>query len=54
LHSRHLEYFETDATDIVEPFSHQRHWLRLAGVRLPDAVLKKFYFENAAGIIPGL
>jgi len=54
LHSRHLEYFETDATDIVEPFSHQRHWLRLAGVKLPEGVLKKFYFENAAGIIPGL
>jgi len=54
LYSRYFEYFETDHTDIVEPFSHQRHWLRLAGVQLPKAVLEKFYFGNAAKIMPGL
>lgn len=54
LHSRQLEYFETDHTDIIEPFGHQRHWLRLAGVKLPSEVLKKFYYDNAAQIIPGM
>ncbi len=54
LYSRHLEYFETDHTDIVEPFGHQQHWLRLAGVQLPPKVLEKFYYRNAIKLIPSL
>ncbi len=54
LYGRHLEYFETDHTDIIEPFGHQEHWLRLAGVKLPPEVLKKFYYFNAIKLIPSL
>ncbi len=54
LYGRHFEYFETDHTDIIEPFGHQQHWLRLAGVKLPSEVLEKFYYRNAMKIIPSL
>jgi len=53
-YSRHLRYFETDRTDIVEPYGRGRHRWRLAGVALPHDILKKFYSGNAAQIIPGL
>jgi predicted TIM-barrel fold metal-dependent hydrolase len=51
---RYLEYFETDRTDIIEPYGHEQAWLRLAGVKLPPQVLEKFYHANAERLIPGL
>lgn len=36
-----------------KPFPPQGFW-RIYGVYLPDAVLRKIYFENAARIIPGV
>lgn len=53
-YSRHLEYFETDRVDLVEPYGSAREWLRLAGCRLPPQVLEKFYHANAERLIPGL
>lgn len=53
-YSRHLEYFETDRIDIVEPYGWGKDWLRISGVKLPPAVLEKFYHANAERLIPGL
>jgi predicted TIM-barrel fold metal-dependent hydrolase len=53
-YSRHLEYFETNKLDIVEPYAWGKDWLRLAGVKLPPDVLEKFYHANAERLIPGL
>lgn len=52
-YARHLEYFETDRFDLVEPYGFQSAWLRLAGAKLPPAVLEKFYHANAERLIPG-
>jgi predicted TIM-barrel fold metal-dependent hydrolase len=53
-YSRHLEYYETDGIDIVEPFGWGKEWMRIPGVKLPPAVLEKFYHANAERLIPGL
>jgi predicted TIM-barrel fold metal-dependent hydrolase len=53
-YSRHLEYFETDRIDIVEPYGWGKDWLRIPGVKLSPAVLEKFYHANAERLIPGL
>ncbi len=53
-YGRYLEYFETDRTDLVEPYGHASQWLRLAGPKLPPEVLEKFYHKNAERLIPGL
>lgn len=51
-YSRHLEYFETNRLDIVEPYGWGKEWLRIPGVKLPPAVLEKFYHGNAERLIP--
>ena len=53
-YSRHLEYFETDNVNLVEPFGAGKEWLRIAGVKLPPEVLEKFYHANAERLIPAL
>jgi len=53
-YSRHLEYFETNRIDIVEPYGWGKDWLRIAGVKLPPEVLEKFYHGNAERLIPDL
>jgi uncharacterized protein len=53
-YSRHFEYFETDHLGLIEPFGAYREWMRLTGVKLPPAVLEKFYHANAERLIPGL
>lgn len=53
-YSRHQEYYETDRIDIVEPFGWGKEWLRIPGVKLPPAVLEKFYHTNAERLMPGL
>lgn len=53
-HGRHLEYFETNHLDLVEPYGYARDWLRIPGVKLPPEVLEKFYHANAEKLIPGL
>ncbi|MBY0523513.1 MAG: amidohydrolase [Gemmataceae bacterium] len=53
-YSRHLEYFETNRVDIVEPYGWGKEWLRIPGVKLPPQVLEKFYHANAEKLIPGL
>ena len=53
-YSRHLEYFETDHVGLIEPDGTYREWMRLTGVKLPPAVLEKFYHANAEKLIPGL
>lgn len=53
-YSRHLEYFETNHIDIVEPYGWGKEWLRIPGVKLPPEVLEKFYHANAERLIPGL
>jgi len=53
-YSRHLEYFETNHIDIVEPYGWAKEWLRIPGVKLPPEVLEKFYHANAERLIPGL
>ncbi len=53
-YSRHLEYFETNRVDLVEPYGFARDWMRLAGAKLPAEVLEKFYHANAERLIPGL
>lgn len=50
-YSRHLEYFETNRLDIVEPYGWGKDWLRISGVKLPPAVLEKFYHANAERLI---
>lgn len=50
-YSRHFEYFESDHTDIIEPYGFESAWLRLAGVKLPPDVLEKFYHGNAERLI---
>ena len=53
-YSRHLEYFETDHINLVEPYGYAKDWLRLAGAKLPPEVLEKFYHGNAERLIPAL
>ena len=53
-YSRHLEYFETDHANLVEPYGYAKDWLRLAGAKLPPEVLEKFYHGNAERLIPAL
>jgi predicted TIM-barrel fold metal-dependent hydrolase len=53
-YSRHLEYYETARIDIVEPYGWGKEWLRIPGVKLPPAVLEKFYHANVERLIPGL
>jgi hypothetical protein len=48
----YLEYFETDRFVSV-PGGFESHWVRLKGVQLPPDVLEKFYYGNAARLIPG-
>lgn len=52
--SRHLEYFETDSLNLVEPYGYAKEWLRIPGVKLPPEVLEKFYHANAERLIPAL
>jgi len=53
-YSRHLEFFETNHLDIVEPYGWGKEWLRIPGVKLPPEVLEKFYHANAEKLIPGV
>ncbi len=53
-YGRNLEYFETDRTDLVDPFGRDADWHRLSGAKLPPEVLEKFYHANAERLIPGL
>lgn len=53
LYSRYFRYFETDRVDLDEP-SRWGPWLRMAGIKLPPAVLEKLYHANAERIIPGM
>jgi predicted TIM-barrel fold metal-dependent hydrolase len=53
-YSRHLEYYETDQLGLMEPYGWGKEWLRLPGVKLPPAVLEKFYHANAEKLIPDL
>jgi predicted TIM-barrel fold metal-dependent hydrolase len=53
-YSRHLEYYETNHLDLVEPYSTAKDWLRLPGVKVPPEVLEKFYHANAEKLISGL
>ena len=53
-YSRHLEYFETDQINLVEPYGYAKDWLRLAGANLPPEVLEKLYHANAERLIPAL
>jgi predicted TIM-barrel fold metal-dependent hydrolase len=53
-YSRHLEYFETDHINLVEPYGYAKDWLRLAGAKLPPEVLEKLYHGNAERLIPAL
>src|SRR5262249_42857196 len=50
-YSRHLEYFETGKVGLMEPYGYGREWLRITGVKLPPAVLEKFYHANAERLI---
>lgn len=52
-YSDYLEYFETDHF-VSCPGGFEDHWLRLKGIRLPPAVLEKFYHLNAERLIRGL
>ncbi len=53
-YSRYLEYFETDHLGILEAYGTYSEWMRLTGVKLPPAVLEKFYHGNAERLVPGL
>jgi hypothetical protein len=53
-YSRYLEYFETDHVGILEAYGTYSEWMRLTGVKLPPAVLEKFYHGNAQRLVPGL
>jgi uncharacterized protein len=49
----YFRVFET--ADEFFPYYRLRHaWWRLYGLELPDEVLRKIYYKNALGIIPGL
>ena len=52
--SESLKYFETDRVDLLDPMRSGGSWLRLAGAKLPSAVLEKFYHANAEKLIPSL
>lgn len=51
-YSNYLEYFETDHW-VTVPAGYQTEWLRLKGLRLPPAILEKFYHGNAERVIHG-
>ena len=51
-YSHYLQYFETDRVDLTDPNHSGGPWLRLFGVRAAT-VLEKFYYGNAARLIPG-
>jgi predicted TIM-barrel fold metal-dependent hydrolase len=53
-YARYFEYFESDRTDLLDPSHFEESWARLAGAKLPPAVLEKFYHGNAERLIPGL
>lgn len=52
-HFRFLETFDENFPYEDNPFPPQGLW-NIYGIGLPDEVLKKVYFENAARIIPGV
>ena len=52
--SAYFQYFETDRTDLPDPTRSGGSWLRIFAVKLPPAVLEKFYHRNAEKLIPGL
>jgi predicted TIM-barrel fold metal-dependent hydrolase len=54
VYREYFRYFETDAVDLTDPSNSGGGWLRLAGAKLPPAVLEKFYHVNAERIIPRL
>ncbi len=54
MYSQSLQYFETDRLDLVDPMQSGGAWLRIPGIKLPPAVLEKFYHGNAERLIPGL
>ena len=51
-YSRHFEYFETDRTDLLEPWGFGSDWFRMSGVRLSPDVLEKLYHGNAERLVP--
>jgi predicted TIM-barrel fold metal-dependent hydrolase len=53
-YGQYLQYFETDRVDLTDPNRSGGSWLRLAGIKLPPAVLEKLYHANAEKLIPGL
>lgn len=54
--SEYATYFRVlETADEYFPYYRKRHaFWRLYGLDLPDAILRKVYFENAVRIIPGL
>ena len=54
--SEYPVYFRTLETrdDYFEYYRRRHAFWRLYGLDLPDDVLRKLYYENAARIIPGL
>lgn len=49
----YFRVFET--ADEFFPYYRKRHaWWRLYGLDLPDEVLRKIYYKNALGIVPGV
>jgi hypothetical protein len=53
-YSEYFRYFETDAVDLTDPSQSGGGWLRLAGAKLPPAILEKLYHGNAERLIRGL
>ena len=53
LYWRFLETFDEYIPYSEKPFPPQGFW-RIYGIQLPNEVLRKVYFENAARIIPGV
>jgi predicted TIM-barrel fold metal-dependent hydrolase len=53
-YAQYLQYFETDRLDLRDPNRSGGSWLRLAGAKLPPAVLEKLYHGNAERLIKGL
>jgi predicted TIM-barrel fold metal-dependent hydrolase len=53
----HFRFLETDDEYIVPPDydgTFGRHRWKVHGLHLPDAILRKLYYENACRVIPGL
>ena len=50
-YSRHFAFFETQQTDIPNPFPLQTGAANLTGLGLEDAVLRRIYYDNAKRLL---